>query len=128
MGAGMKRYWFEITPEQDKSINIIAAMFHNEFGINIQPFKQRRSSRFAEPVGAGFGDRVWRVNYLADQIEASFSHPCWQSKAVKQGGMKWNHQGGLWYGANTQQIADMCNMLKLTQVDAIGAGGVFVPQ
>ena len=116
-----KRYWFEIPKELEGSGCIVAKMLADEFGITVSELKGRRASRFSEPVGNGFGDKVWRVNYVSDQIEASFSRPCWQSKAVKQGGMKWNHIGGFWYGPNTQQTADMCNMLKLVQVDSINA-------
>lgn len=116
-------YYYELTPKQNESADMIASMMKSEFGIVVKRMKERRNSRFSVPVGSGFGDCVWRVNYHNDTIEASFSRPCWQSKAVKQGGMKWNHQGGFWYGPNTQQVADMCNMLKLTQVDAISAGG-----
>ena len=115
------RYFFEVSDEQDKFITAIVSMMKSEFGVDVREMKRCRNSRFSTPVGAGFGDCVWRVNYRDNQIEASFAKPCWQSKAIKSSGMKWNHEGGFWYAPNEQRFADACNILKLSQVDSIPA-------
>lgn len=114
-----KRFCFDVTEEQERNISLVISMMKSEFGIEVKEMKSRRSSRFSTPVGAGFGDCVWRVNYREDRIEASFAKPCWQSKACKSSGMKWNHEGGFWYAPNEQKFADACNILKLVQVEAI---------
>ena len=115
----MKRYYFDVTEEQERNIALVFSMMKSEFGIEVNELKSRRSSRFSTPVGVGFGDCVWRVNYNADRIEASFARPCWQSKAVKSAGFKWNHECGIWYAENTQTNAEACGILKLVQVESI---------
>lgn len=115
----MKSYYFSLTKEQQESIEIVKTMMRNEFGIEISEMSSRRKSRFSVPAGKGFGDCVWRVNYKLDRIEASFSRPCWQSKTCKSGGMKWVHEDGVWCAPNAQRYADLCNIIKLTQVESI---------
>ena len=111
-----KRFMFEC---EDGQLDIIKSMMKSEFGIEIAEFRSRRNSRFAEPVGPGFGDKLWRVNYELNRIEASFGKPCFQSKALKTADFKWDHAAGLWYADNTEHYAEVCRLLKLVQTDSV---------
>lgn len=111
-----KRFWFEIDSDD---YAIVASMLKNEFGIELNTLTSRTNKRFALPAGAGFGDKVWRVNYADDCIEASFSKPCFQSKTLKGFGFKWCHERGVWIGDNDERCATACRIIKLVQVEGV---------
>jgi len=111
-----RKYVFEC---DDDKVEIVKSMMKSEFGIEVNELRRRKNSRFAEPVGPGFGDKLWRVNYEMDSIEASFSKPCWQSKALKAAGFVWCHGRGLWFSTNESKNEEVCNMLKLVQTDSV---------
>lgn len=106
-----KAYWF--TVKAGDEVIVLSAL--RELGIEAKPLTPRRSGRFGAKCGPGFGDHVWRVNCRDERIEASFSHPCADSRTLKQAGFKWDHEQGVWYSDDTDATASFLNALGLKQ-------------
>lgn len=104
---------------EENQSNIIRSMMRSEFNIDIEESVSRRRYRSSKPAGPGFGDKVWRVNYETNRVEASFARPCHQSRSLKAAGFMWDNGSGVWYRDNTGESASVCMLIKLVQVDPV---------
>lgn len=108
--------------EIDEADKVLADSLAAELGIKLQPYEDPWTR--VRRCGSGFGDMVWRVNYAKDRIEISFAKPCETSKLAKKCGFRWHNKDGVWFAPNLKAFADVCEALKLKQVDGVPATAV----
>lgn len=108
-----KRYWFAVP--DDAEHEIVVQSLAKELGIKIVPLKG--GARYSN--GPGFGDRVWRVNYERNRIEASFAKPCDMAKSLEAQGFRWVKHEGIWCAPNVQYFADLCTKLGMEQAEGV---------
>lgn len=106
------RFTFECEDSQERRVREI---MKSDFGIDIKRWRNG-SSRYVV-CGEGFGDRVWRVNEERKRVEASFSHSCYQSRALKKAGFEFECDTGVWHSPISEFSTGMCRLLRLVKID-----------
>lgn len=107
------RFMFECEDSQERRVREV---MKSEFGIELK--RWRNNSRLLI-CGSGFGNKVWRVNYAKDRVEASFDHSCHQSRALEKAGFELESETGIWHSAHDEFSVGICRLLRLAEVDSV---------